>query len=163
MKLSPTTAPKQSGWLSYQNVLATAMGGLLGPLLLAIFVTWRYGSVGAAIAAANGHVLMVDSPTKEIGDVPVETTTTAAYTLTNLTGNPIQIQGSRTSCACSVVAGVPCRIAPYGQQTVNLALKSGSKAQTLLGSFELFTDNSAEPIVNLRYSARIMGRPSRGR
>ena len=120
------------------------------------FVGWRFGSIGAGLAYARGTSLLPDSGIKEVGEVGVNESTTFSYTLRNLAGRPIRLQGSQMSCSCAVVEGIPRTIEPAGSSVVTVTVHAGSKPEPLDGSFQLFTDNPAEPELVLGYRGRVV-------
>ena len=139
-----------------KDAIATVLSCLAGLVVLTAFVAWRYGSVEAAVASAKGRSLLPDATIKSLGDVPANQTANFSYTLRNLTGHPIQLQRSQTSCSCSVVAGLPCSIEPRSTKTISVVVSIGSKPGALEGSFHLYTADSSQPDIQLGYTGRVV-------
>lgn len=138
------------------DVIATAVMCLAGFGVLAGFVSQRYGSVASALASAEGRGLLPDAPTKPFGDVDANGTSTVSYTLRNLTGHPIRLQGAQVYCACLVIDGVPGTIEARGTRVITATVRVGSEPEQLEGSFQLFTDDVDEPAIRLGYTGRVV-------
>jgi len=145
-------------FLRRKDLCAALLGCLAGPIALAVFATWRYGSVEAAVASAKGRTLFPDAAVKSLGDVEINKAAAVAFTLRNLTGHPIRLQGSQASCSCSVIEGLPCTIEPFATKSITASVSAGSKPEQLAGSFRVFTDDATEPELQLNYSARVISK-----
>jgi len=97
-----------------------------------------------------------DATIKALGDVPANQAANLNFTLQNLTGHLIRLQGSQTSCTCSVVAGLPYVIKPRGTGTISVIVATGSNPESLQGTFHLYTDDAVESDIRLGYSGRVV-------
>ena len=138
------------------ELIAAGLTLLAGLAIIAGTVAWRYGSAEAALIGGNGRSIAPDTPMKSLGDVVPEETSSVAFTLRNLTGHPIRIQGAQTSCTCTVVEGIPCVIEARDAQETKGVVRAGSEPGRFDGSFVLYTDDDGEPEVRLGYTGRVI-------
>ena len=94
--------------------LAILAGGL------ALAATFRYGSIGNAIAALRGEVLIVHPETHRFGPVEPGQKVTLEYTLTNLRPVPVRLVGSHSSCSCTVPDRLPQTLGPWETRAVRV-------------------------------------------
>ncbi len=114
LKIKNTIADLTSGVASTILALAILAGGLA---LAAIF---RYGSIGNAIAALRGEVLIVRPETHRFGPVDLGQKVTLEYTLTNVSSAPVRLLGSHSSCSCTVPDRLPMTLRPRETRAVRV-------------------------------------------
>ena len=129
---------------------------LTGSGLIAGTLAWQNRPAEANLLGTLGRHLAPDTSTNSLGDVAPDATATVAFTLRNLTGHPIRIQGAQTSCSCTVVEGIPCVISPGDTRGIKGVVHANKEPGQFAGSFVLYTDDDGEPEVRLEYTGRVV-------
>ena len=83
---------------------------------------YRYGSVEAAIATAQGAPVTLASGKVNLGRVSAGTVTTSKLTVENHSGVDVQIAMSESGCGCMKVTDLPILIPPGERVEVVLAI-----------------------------------------
>lgn len=132
---------KQSNirWLKSSLLIAVVAG-----IVLTGFASWRFGSVGAAVARMRGEVLYVKSRTIELPTVRAGEKAPVTVTIRNVRSTPVRILGARMSCSCASPMNLPLTLAPYEEQNLK---------------FEVYTVKS-DAGTTLRESATLLTNPA---
>ncbi len=138
------------------ELVAAGLTLLVGLGIVAGAVAYRHRMAKATLFGGAVQSLAPDALTKSLGDVAPDEAATVAFTLRNLTDHPIRIQGAQTSCACTVVEGIPRTIAAGDAQDFKGVVHTSTKPGQFDGSFVLYTDDDNEPEVRLGYSGRVV-------
>lgn len=110
------------------NTVVRAARGVAATLLsvsvltggLALAGTFRYGSVGNALAALRGEILVAHPATYRFGPVEPGRKITFEYKITNLSSAPVRLVGSHSSCSCTVPDRLPQTLAPRETRAVRI-------------------------------------------
>ena len=99
----------------------TLVVGLL--TAVGMIFTARYGSIALAVAAVRGEALVPDAMTKTFVQAQSDQTYLVEFTLSNVTGTPIRIVGSRSSCTCVLAQDAfPVSVPPLGQTRIKVVV-----------------------------------------
>ena len=135
---------------------------LLGVGSVASLASLRYGSIKNAIARAKGHILLPDDWVKSFKNVSANQVTKIEYKIRNLSGHPIRLQGSQTSCSCTVVENFPRTIPSWGDTIIAVQIMAGPPGKKMVGGIDLITDESKQPVLHLGYSMQVTAESSVG-
>ena len=118
---------------------------LLGFVLAWSLFVWTasrvFGSWGAFDAWSHGEILYVPNRTVLITDVSSDAKVSAQFSLRNLTRNPIQILGARTSCQCTVAKNLPLTIQAGETSRIDVTVTVPSDTSGVISnSVELYVD-----------------------
>jgi len=88
----------------------------------------------------------------------IDSATTAPITLANVGDTPIRIRSVRSTNDLVSVSNDDAEIGPGAETTVVTSVKS-SLAGTFTGSIEIATDHPSQPLLSIRYIARVKAAP----
>lgn len=145
--MRPPGAERRRPW---KTLSAKLWRELRGPVLVvvgivgaaALYGRFAFGSVGAALAAAQGYVLYCEESTVWVGAQAPGEKVMAEFTLNNLTNRPVRIVGARTTCGCLRVEDLP-RVVPIGESTVlrvAVVPSAGAVGEPFQEGFRLYVD-----------------------
>jgi hypothetical protein len=95
---------------------------LYGVLLL--YGLHRFGSIGGLLAFLQGRALYVQPSRTWFGGLAPGEPFKASVRLQNLTGGPLKVLGSHTSCSCTSAEGLPLELGPGQARDVSVQLRS---------------------------------------
>jgi len=117
---------------------------------------FRFGSLANALAFVRGERLLLSRPAMGPADASTDGRITLRYEITNLTGRPIQLVGSRSSCSCTVVGDLPATIADRETFAIPIGVTLPEPPKRASGTVTLFTGDPEYPEVKLAFA---MGDP----
>jgi hypothetical protein len=132
---------------------------LLVVLLACAYV--RFGSLEAARAWLRREQLSVDSATRSFGVGAPGQTLSVSFQLTNHGGDPVQILGYKSGCACSVPPEMPFSIGPYSRKVFLVSVHLTGKDQPLRIPLTLFTDVPDQHHISLYVRGSISSKSGR--
>jgi hypothetical protein len=106
--------------------------------------TWRHP---AAVSSAR-VILQIDEPSVTLeadpGEVLVKT-----FRITNMTGEPLRVVGTESTCGCVQAVNVPMDLAPHGTAELKYELYTGSleTSETLDHKVRIFVDHPSPEIL----------------
>lgn len=121
----------------------------LAALLLAIACVTRFGSLAAARAYLRGHVVIAESPVKDVGELSAGDRKPVAFLLKNLTSQPVTVTGAQTSCGCLVTNDLPLTFAPLQEHelTLYITAKTPNSTGPFSHTVQLFLDVPSPTLV----------------
>jgi hypothetical protein len=114
----------------------------------------RFGSLGAALSAMNGDLLLVDQSFRAADGIRPGSRVALRYALTNLSRKPIKLIGTRSSCTCTLIEDLPVTLAGSETKWITATIKTREDQDILNGSIQLFMDDPNSAEVVLSYSLR---------
>lgn len=134
-------------------------------IVVSMVLTWaylKYGSLTTARDYAQGARLVADSADKSFGRLKKGQRTTLSIRISNLSQSPIAILGSKLSCTCLRVNGLPTTIAPSSSTNLEVeVIADNKKPGPVVESVQCFTDYPAQPRLMLRVSGQIEEMPAK--
>jgi hypothetical protein len=125
-------------------------------LIIAGAAKARYGSFRAALAAAGGKSLIVDEPSKSLGEMEAGRGYEATFKLTNLARHPVEVLGSRSSCSCTVTSNqFPMILKPLETRAINIIARGESGSPQFRQSIVLRTNLPGQPEIGLILSGHV--------
>jgi len=101
----------------------------------------RFGSFEATIDFVRGQRLLVDSQSRAFGEVPTSSEFKLRYLMTNMTGRPVRLVGSRSSCTCSMV-DQSASVLPNGEsREIVVQVTAPDQPREVSGVIEVVTDD----------------------
>lgn len=127
--------------------------------LLALIFAVRY----VPGASSGGGLLVTESTTKRLGEMPPGQVQTASFVLKNLGDRPVKLIGAKASCSCTAVDGVPVTVAPSGSREVTFRVATPSQPGPVDGEVTLYTNNPEQVEIRLRYAGEVVDPTAPGR
>lgn len=135
-----------------KELLLVLLMSAAGAAAVSRIVIWRFGSIAAGIARANGQSLLADGSVKSLDGVPPNGVARLEFKIRNLTGHPIRLQGAQTSCSCATVEQVPQTLKPWSEGTIVAHIQTDKAGVRMKGAVSLITDEPNHPTFDLGYS-----------
>jgi len=109
----------------WKSALGWVAVSVISPIIAAVLVAgWgllAYGSVYALPALAQGKVVYAQPALRSLGELQAGRRYKVAFTVRNLSNQPVSVNGMRTNCGCiSAADDFPLEIPPHGQRPLRL-------------------------------------------
>lgn len=136
-------------WLS-----AVVLGAMFFSLCFVVYARCYFGSVANGVKYVQGCVFDI-RPSVFTLTGESASQTTATFEIENLSQHDAKLIGSKTSCACVVVDGLPLAFAPREKKLIHIAVTTGGEGdnQHFSQSISFFTDVVSQPLVVARIQA----------
>ncbi|MGL4423241.1 MAG: MauE/DoxX family redox-associated membrane protein [Gemmataceae bacterium] len=128
-----------------QFVLAMAL--TIG--MWSIVVVYRYETTENAIALLRGQRLVIPSSKIDLGDVPVDSTTTGTIELMNRSGEVVKLAGGSTDCVCTMIEDLPMDIPAGETRSIRVRYKAPASAGKIQHIGTIYTNNSQQSAVEI--------------
>ena len=155
-----TSADGHRGWKRYWGQVAPGFCGV--SLVVVLVLTWAiavYGTPRRAWLYASGVRLMVEGAPIRFGDARAGEDRDAAFLVSNLSDDPVQVLGVKTSCGCIAVEKLPVTVPPRGTKEVRLTIHlEESFSGTVEQALTFHTDEPSTPRFLVKVSGRVIGR-----
>ena len=122
--------------------------------LFAGYGIYRFGSIQAAMASAQGEEVIVDQWTRSLGEVRAGTSNTLKYVLTNMSINTLRLLGSKAACSCTVVGDFQGEVQQGRSGTIQATVTAPSEAADINGGVEIFTSDRLFLALMLSHTGR---------
>ncbi len=109
----------------------------------------RFGSIRAAADFISGERILVDSTAKNFGSLPSGEGRVVSFLVTNMSGRPLGLVGSSTSCPCAVPTELPATIPNLGQKKIDVRVTRFAKDGPFDQKILLFLDDPAIRVLKL--------------
>lgn len=142
----------------YQRALTSGLAASAILAVLSVASYWSLGSLEAGVSYLRGNRLFLDQHTRDLGIVDAGTHE-VAFRVKNLSSQPVQIVGAKTSCSCVVAEDLPVTIEPSASLLLRIRVqiddRRGSRySQTM----QLITDRGVEPAMAVTMLATVRPR-----
>ncbi len=127
-----------------QNSLV--MGGCF-ILLVGGWAIWKYGSIGAAVAAYRGYPIFIESPRLRVGEVEAGGVFLAEIPVKNISGEKVTAIGSDVDCSCVEVKNLPLEIPPGESRSISIRVQIGKKRSKKSHIMQLHLDKPSPPVI----------------
>jgi hypothetical protein len=139
------------------------LGGTLCLLVLmvGVFSAWatlRFGAIRAGIAYVAGEPVFVDRDVIDFSTMKEGEHYTASFSVRNLSSGNIRLIGSKSSCSCAVVEGIPTVIEPGETTMARVRLHPRVASKPISESIDLYTDNSEGRTIRIRIRGTVVSR-----
>ena len=125
--------------------------------LVAIFGSFQFGSLRAAMAYVRGEHLYCDRPVIDLGHVRIGGRYRLTYTVTNLSGRAIKVLETRVKCTCTSIEEFPEVFLPRRPRLIQVDFTptEADANQTKEQEVEFFVDDPSWPRSILVYRASV--------
>lgn len=142
-------AAKSRVWLAVTLLLAgLALAGV------AQRAVRELGSLAGALAFLNGDRLIPDAYTKSFGTAQAGPSASVVFNLANKSTRPIKIMGSRSSCTCMALDGLPAVVQAGSSLQLKVQVRPTARQRLVTGVVMLYPDYEGQPYVSLRVSGQ---------
>jgi hypothetical protein len=144
------------------NVLGWSILAILAILAVTptiAFYGWsflHFGTFKAGGAWLRGDPVHVLESVVDLGERPAGERAEAACVVWNFSRDPVRILGSRTSCSCVVIDGLPMTIPPRSKKAIRVDVAVDSEPESFEQKAAFYTD---QPEVE-EFIFRVVGRGS---
>jgi hypothetical protein len=125
-------------------------------VLFTHYVIMQYCSTLTANNSVRAGRIEVDRPDQQLKNVSAERPLNISYALTNATEKDIRVVGARVSCGCTAVTGLPITLHNGSTEKINVTVAVPRASRALTGEVILLTDDDAQRIIPLRYTATVV-------
>ena len=140
-------------WFVTACLLAFMTGGL------GLWSVIGYGSVSNGIAYLSGRSLLIDEEVIDLGVVRPNARARAAVVVRNLGRAEVRLLGSRSSCTCTVLAGLPRLLPPRSAARFEVEVRVPDRAMSVDSAVEIFADHPTIRSVSTRIIATVEASP----
>lgn len=123
---------------------------------VSIYGRVRFGSLSRAFAYAMGARPFAEPATRTLGELPAESEQRTWFALTNWTGHPVELLGSKSGCSCAMVEELPSRLEAFQTLRVRIRILVPKEGQGLSGMVKVFTDEPGYPQIGFSYSGAVV-------
>jgi hypothetical protein len=137
--------------------------GLRSALLIGLALTglivlagwFRFGSLTAALDAFTGVRLLIDSDSRDLGQVAITESKSLEFHLFNRSGSPVTILGGRVSCNCLQPDPFPFTLQPGESRVFGVRFRPKPKPGPVSETLTLFTDDPRRPAIRIQLTASV--------
>jgi hypothetical protein len=122
---------------------------LLACMIVIVLALWQFGSLEVARAYAKGYVVWPDTNVKSLGHVTVGQKLQVGFRLKNLTAQPVQILGCKTTCSCVLAEKLPMVVGSHEATTLTFTIspREGNIGKPFRHNAELYLDTASPELV----------------
>ena len=151
--IEPNTGEAHSG----SNILSWIKKSLFAPLCIGAWITWQYSGLETDTIGSNqpDHpAIFVNQPSVNLGDVASGRVNTCSYVIKNTNQVTVTLLGSKPSCSCTIVDGLPAKLAPSEEKEIRLRIAAPEEPVPFFGNVILYTDDPRCRELGLAYEGR---------
>ena len=121
----PSEACKAEGerpWYGYRPLVVIVFAGLFVAAAVSGAACWRYGSLAAAQARIDGHVVWLESPYRISEPIAPGESARVSVVARNLTSQPVTVWGCQADCDCVLLDDLPVTIAGWEARELSIVV-----------------------------------------
>lgn len=122
------------------------------------FAAWSticYGSIANGIAYLGGRTLLLDRTVIDLGVVSPGSHHVAKLIVRNLDASTVQLIGSRSSCTCTVLSGLPQPLSAMGTLNLEVRIHVKKADSAVDETVDIFTDHPSIRFLHARIVAAV--------